>query len=150
MAAAVRNGDDERGFVIAARLPGGAIGARIGLFRLDRDGNVVNGGFGTGGHAVVAGQRLDTDNRTYGLVSRLRPNGYPDSGWVSGILDDTSKTAPPPSGGESFLTGFADLLFAHGRMVAVGSSVDSATTDSDCDAVVTRFRADLVLANAFE
>lgn len=102
------------------------------------------------GRIVIAGQHLGADNRTYGLVSRLRPDGYPDSGWVSGIVDDTSKTAPTSSGGESFLTGFADFLFADGRMVAIGSAVDSATTETDYDAVITRFRADLIFADAFE
>lgn len=102
------------------------------------------------GRIVIAGTHRSTDNHEYGLVSRLRANGDIDTGWVSGIVNDTSKAAPTSDGEESFITGFTDFLFDDGRMVATGSAVDSTSAETDYDAFIMRFRSDLIFANRFE
>ena len=111
--------------------------------------NALAVGVRSDGRIVIAGA-YSSSNHTYGLVSRLRPDGYPDTGWVSGIVDDTSMAAPTSTGEDSYSTYFSDFVFDGGRMVATGSSVDSTSAPTDSDAIITRFRSDLIFADDFD
>lgn len=130
------------GSVIAAELPGGGAGGgtgkRIGLFRLDRDGNYVTSGFGDSGKVVkdawltsVTDMTVDAQGRIVVVGSTPGQGGVSDFGVVRFNADGSDDTSFAGDGGTSFgfdVTGIdADdaptsvLADPDGRIVVAGS-----------------------------
>ena len=83
-----------------------------------------------------------------GLVTRLNPDGSPDSGF--GLGGSYPYIAPTSGNSPSYYTGFKRLRFDGAQPVIIGSSVDSTSSVVDFDGVITRLQSDLIFANGFE
>lgn len=134
------------------RYVGNILNAACESAALSSDGRMLMVG-GTSSTSVV-GRSLDsvyepTENiLTYvGVVTRLNPDGSPDSGFTGG---SHTYVAPTIATLPSAYTGFKRVLFDGGQPVIVGSSVDSASSVSDFDGVITRLKSDLIFTNNFE
>ena len=135
------------------RYVGNTLSATCESAALSSNGSMVLVG-GTSTTSVV-GWTLDSpseptaDGLDYmGLVTRLKPNGSPDSGFGGG---GTWIYAAPASGGLSDYTGFKQVRFDGTQPVIIGSSVDNTSSVSDFDGVITRLKAsDIIFANGFE
>ncbi len=101
------------GYVIAAELPGGGAnggtGKRIGLFRLDRDGNYVASGFGDNGKVVkdawlssVTDMTIDAQGRIVVVGSTPGQGGAGDFGVVRFNANGSDDTSFAGDGGTSF------------------------------------------------
>jgi uncharacterized delta-60 repeat protein len=100
-------------FIVALELPGGAAnsgaGKRIGLIRLDRNGNIVTSGFGTSGRVFkdawltsVTDMTIDAQGRILVVGSTPGPGGLPDFGVVRFNADGSDDTGFAGDGGTSF------------------------------------------------
>lgn len=155
------------GYVVATELPGGGAaggtGKRIGLFRLDRDGNYVSAGFGTGGKVVkdawltsVTDMTLDPQGRIivvgatpgagglrdFGVV-RFNPDGSDDTGFAGDGGTAISFDDPAATFDESPTSVLAE---ADGRIIVAG---DSAFSGTPTRFAVVRLNADGSLDSAF-
>lgn len=138
------------GYVVVAELPGGAAaggtGKRIGLFRLDRDGNYVASGFGSNGKVYkdawltsVTAMTLDAQGRIVVVGATPGPGGLDDFGVVRFNPDGSDDTGFAGDGGTSF--GFDNtpsvnsndaptsvLAEADGKIVVAGNVLYTGTT----------------------
>lgn len=139
------------GYVVVAELPGGAAaggtGKRIGLFRLDRDGDYVASGFGTNGKVYkdawltsVTAMTLDAQGRIIVVGATPGPGGLHDFGVVRFNPDGSDDTGFAGDGGISF--GFDStssvnsddaptsvLAEADGKIVVAGNVLYTGTTN---------------------
>ncbi|MEO5625552.1 MAG: delta-60 repeat domain-containing protein, partial [Dokdonella sp.] len=83
-----------------------------------------------------------------GLVTRLNPDGSPDSGF--GIGGSYVYVAPTTGSSPSNYTGFRGVRFDGAQPVIIGSSVDNTSVVSDFDGVITRLQSDLIFADGFQ
>jgi len=101
------------GYVIVAELPNGGAnggnGKRIGLFRLDRDGDYVASGFGVDGRAYkdawltsVTAMTIDAQGRIIVVGATPGPGGLSDFGVVRFNADGSDDTSFAGDGGTSF------------------------------------------------
>jgi uncharacterized delta-60 repeat protein len=101
------------GYVVVAELPGGiaagGTGKRIGLFRLDRDGNYVASGFGTNGKVYkdawltsVTAMTIDAQGRIVVVGATPGPGNLDDFGVVRFNPDGSDDTSFAGDGGISF------------------------------------------------
>ncbi len=137
------------GYVVVAELPGGGAnggtGKRIGLFRLDRDGNPVGSGFGTNGRVFkdawltsVTAMTVDAQGRIIVVGATPGPGNLSDFGVVRFNPDGSDDTSFAGDGGTSF--GFdapsvnsndaptSVLAEADGRIVVAGNVLYTTTT----------------------
>ncbi|MBO9662962.1 hypothetical protein [Dokdonella sp.] len=82
-----------------------------------------------------------------GLVTRLNPDGTPDSGFG---INGSYLIVAPSSGSQSYHTEFKRVRFDGPQPVILGSAVDSLSSVTDFDAVITRLNADQIFADGFE
>jgi uncharacterized delta-60 repeat protein len=130
------------GYVVALEVPGGGAnggtGKRIGLARLDRNGNYVASGFGTGGHVFkdawltsVTDMTIDAQGRIVVVGATPGQGGLGDFGVVRFNADGSDDTSFAGDGGTSFgfdVSGFdiddaptSVLTDPDGRIVVAGS-----------------------------
>lgn len=135
------------------RYVGDTLSASCESAALSSDGRMLLVG-GTSSTSVV-GWTLDSPSEptgnslTYiGLVTRLNPNGSPDSGF--GVGGSYLYVAPTTGNSPSNYTGFKRVHFDGSHPVIVGSAVDNTSSVSDFDGVITRLQSDVIFANGFE
>jgi uncharacterized delta-60 repeat protein len=130
------------GYVVAAEVPGGGAdggtGKRIGLFRLDHDGNLVTSGFGTGGRVFkdawltsVTDMTIDAQGRIVVVGATPGQGGLGDFGVVRFNADGSDDPSFAGDGGTSFgfdVSGFdyaeaptSVLTDPDGRIVVAGN-----------------------------
>jgi len=136
------------GYVVVAELTNGGAdggnGKRIGLFRLDRDGNKVTTGFGNAGQVFkdawltsVTAMTIDTQGRIIVVGATPGPGGLSDFGVVRFNPDGSDDTSFAGDGGTSF--GFdggvnsndaptSVLAESDGRIVVAGNVQYTTTT----------------------
>lgn len=83
-----------------------------------------------------------------GALQQLQHNGSLDYYVFPNALRPYS--APTTAGTNSYYTEFSGVVFDGMRPVVLGSSVDSTTTTSDFDGVVTRLLSDTIFAHGFD
>lgn len=136
------------GYVVAASVPGGAAnggtGKRIGLFRLDHNGNLVIG-FGTNGRVMkdawltsVTDMTIDAQGRIIVIGATPGQGGLSDFGVVRFNADGSDDTSFAGDGGTAVgfdVTGVAFddlpasvLAEADGRIVVAGSTTPQGST----------------------
>lgn len=155
------------GYVVAAEVPGGGAnggtGKRIGLFRLDRGGDLVASGFGIGGRVFkdawltsVTDMTIDAQGRIVVVGSTPGQGGLADFGVVRFKPDGSDDTSFAGDGGTAFSfesgsTAFNEaptsvLTDPDGRIVVAGSLDISA---SDHRFGVVRLNTDGSLDSTF-
>ena len=149
------------GFIVCLSVPGGAAGARIGLYKLDAAGRRIASGFGTNGHvlkdaflASVTDMTVDAQGRIVVVGSTPGPADLEDFGVVRFNPDGSDDTSFAGDGGTSAgfddTSGAIDLYYRDrpmsvaaehdGRLVVAGSVF--AQDDSDVRWGAIRFNAD--------
>jgi uncharacterized delta-60 repeat protein len=148
------------GFIVCLSAPGGAAGARIGLYKLDPQGRRVASGFGTNGHVLkdaflssVTDMTVDTQGRIVVVGSTPGPAGLENFGVVRFNQDGSDDTGFAGDGGTSAgfddTSGAIDLFYRDrpmsviaepdGRIVVAGTVF--AQDDSDVRWGAIRFNA---------
>ncbi|MEO6688452.1 MAG: hypothetical protein ABIS07_11915 [Dokdonella sp.] len=101
------------------------------------------------GMSISSGDEPGGNFWTYaGLVTRLNPDGSPDSGF--GLGGSYPFVAPTSGGSQSIYSEFKQVRFDGAQAVIIGSSVDNNGSVSDFDGVITRLQSDTIFANGFE
>ncbi|RYD14742.1 MAG: hypothetical protein EOP90_12400 [Lysobacteraceae bacterium] len=157
--AVARSGDG--GFIVCHSVPGGAAGARIGLYKLDARGRRLASGFGTSGHVLkdaflssVTDMTVDGSGRIIVVGNTPGPAGIEDFGVVRFLADgsDDPSFAGDGGTGDGFddTSGAIDVFYRDrpmsviaepdGRIVVAGSVF--AQDDSDVRWGMIRFNAD--------
>jgi uncharacterized delta-60 repeat protein len=155
------------GWIVVAEVDGGAAdggnGKRIGLFRLDHDGNFVTSGFGTAGRRIkdawltsVTAMTVDASGRIIVVGGTPGLGGVDDFGVVRFNPDGSDDTSFAGDGGTSFSfeigsTAFTEtprsvLAEADGGIVIAG---DLGIDSSDHRVGVVRLHADGSLDTTF-
>ncbi|MFC4821658.1 hypothetical protein [Dokdonella ginsengisoli] len=82
-----------------------------------------------------------------GLVTRLNADGTPDSGFGIG---GSVLIVAPSNGSQAYHTQFKQVRFDGSQPVILGSAVDSISSVTDFDGVITRLQSELIFADGFD
>ena len=100
------------------------------------------------GRILLVGGAPDGTSERGGLLTRLAANGSRDDSF--GTFGTFVHSATTGGGGLSFHTTFTRVAYGDGKAIVLGSAVDSTTSTSDFDAIVTRLDSDVIFANGFD
>jgi uncharacterized delta-60 repeat protein len=116
------------------------------------DGRIVMVGdtssFGVGASTLDGVESPDGNSFTHaGLVTRLNADGTPDGGFG---IDGSFLIVAPSNGSQAYHTQFEQVRFDGSQPVILGSAVDSVSSVTDFDGIVTRLQSDLIFADGFD